>query len=69
MVQRITPVKTQMVTQDGECHVTITLELNINVNGEVSAQAVPVVEEKRAEPDKVELVIPDFSSGQTMKNF
>jgi hypothetical protein len=32
MAQRITPTKVVTVTKDGECHLVITLELNINLN-------------------------------------
>jgi hypothetical protein len=68
MPQRITPVtKTRVITQDGEVHMTIELELTLNLNingtGEVVASATPNVKVIKEDDDKVELQIPDFTSG------
>lgn len=72
MPQRITPT-TRVVTKDGECHLIITLELdiNVNVNGQVNAQssATPVEEPKspfEKDYDKVEFTIPDFQPGMKL---
>lgn len=73
MVQRLDPIKTQMVTKDGECHLTITLELNINVNGEVgTVQATAVKQDKPVETvveKRPEFIVPDFTSGPRLNNF
>jgi hypothetical protein len=73
MPQRITPVKVMSVSQDGECHLTITLELNINLtaNGEIGASLQAQSEKPSKsrpiqEDDDVELTIPDFVSGMKL---
>jgi len=66
MPQIISPAQIVM-TKDGEIRVTIALELNININGagEVSASAVPKVDDKlpKSKFDEVEWDLPDLSSG------
>lgn len=64
MAQIISPVKMMTVTQDGECHLTITLELNINVNssGDVVASLAQTPIPKKVE--ETDLEIPDFLSGK-----
>ncbi len=71
MPQRITPVKVMSVSKDGECHLTITLELNINLTtgGEVGASLAAVGEKLKRqiqEDDDVELTVPDFISGMKL---
>lgn len=64
MPQRITPSKIVTVSKEGEVHVSITIDLNINLNhsGETTiAQSVTKVEEKNEDEDKVNWEIPDFS--------
>lgn len=64
MVGRINTPIAKVVTKDGECHVTITLELNINLTGEssiagISAQSASI---KKEEPEEVNWAIPDFGA-------
>jgi hypothetical protein len=73
MPQRITPVKVMSVSQNGECHLTITLELNINLtaNGEIGASLQaqgekPMKARPIQEDDDVELTVPDFVSGMKL---
>lgn len=56
------------VTKDGECHLTITLELNINLgtNGEVGASLQALSDKKPEAVEKDEdplFTIPDFVGG------
>lgn len=68
MPQVIKPVKTQVVTKEGECAVDISIELTININSDglqVSATATPSgasrpVEE---EDDNTLWAIPEFGGG------
>lgn len=68
MPQVVGPGQIVTVVKDGECRVSITLDLNININqsGEVSASASVVGQERTKIPakdmDKVEYEIPDFTS-------
>jgi hypothetical protein len=65
MVQKISPARIVTVTKDGECHLTITLELNINVNGAGNVSASVKSEDKfiQEDEDKIDFMIPDFLSG------
>lgn len=67
MAQRITPVKMITVSKEGECHLTITLELNINLsaNGEIGASLQGVAEKAKAveKEDDPLFTVPDFLSG------
>lgn len=72
MGQLITPTKVVTVTKDGECHLTITLELNINLNslgdgGEKVSASLRSADKMEVEDDNVDFMIPDFSSGQSLK--
>lgn len=67
MAQRITPTKVVTVTKDGECHLVITLELNINLNsvsgdGQTVSASIKSHDRADIEDDNVEFTIPDFSS-------
>jgi hypothetical protein len=70
MPQLIKPGETKVVTKDGECHVSISLELTIKLEGDVvqvqalGAKAEPVPAPKVEEPA---WQIPDFSSGKKIK--
>lgn len=62
----IRPGSVKVVTQDGEVHVLITLELNINLNsdglasvGETNVETKKMVETKKEDPA---WDIPDFGS-------
>lgn len=64
MGNRITTSDIKVVTKEGEVHLSITLDLNINLNGQINgvgqvSAAEPKEEEKKKETD---YVIPDFSS-------
>lgn len=67
MAQRIVPSKVVTVTKEGECHVFITLDLNININAggqfQVSpSQVAEPVEPEEHEEDKTEWQIPEFGT-------
>jgi hypothetical protein len=64
MPQRIIPNKVVTMTKDGECHVIITLDLNININtsgqlqvDNLQAEAFPVAAEVN---ESANWVVPDF---------
>jgi hypothetical protein len=70
MPRIVRPNQTQIkvVPRDGE--IEITLNINITVDGEITAsseQAEVVAQKVKAEEDKVERVIPDFMSGMKLK--
>jgi hypothetical protein len=53
-------------TQDGECKIFITLELNINLTGDkLSITGTPVSAEiaPKSKDEEVQWAIPDFNSG------
>jgi hypothetical protein len=62
----------QVTTQQGECQITVKLEINLNINSNgdlsVSATGKPVVTPKEITPyieqedDKVDWAIPDFNN-------
>ena len=62
MPSLIKPGTVRVLTQDGEVQVSITLELNINLNTEgvlqVSGQSMV---KKEVEKESVEWAIPDFN--------
>jgi hypothetical protein len=68
MVQRISPSKIVTVTKDGECHLVITLELNINLmaNGQIGATLVGNENMQMPKEDVFEYSIPDFTSGMKL---
>jgi len=63
MVQRISPVKTQVriVPRDGE--LVITLDINISVDGKVQATADNATNVTVEDEDHVDHMIPEFVSG------
>ncbi len=70
MVNLIKPYQTKIVTKNGECQVSITLDLNINLNSDglvlgVSAKDAKAKKKQQEEDDTVnwDAAIPDFSSG------
>jgi hypothetical protein len=71
MPQRISPSKIMTVTKDGECQLTIVLELNINLNANgqigvaMTAKDAPQVAQKAddQQDDSFPFEIPDFTSG------
>ena len=68
MVRIVHPVQTQVVTKQGECVVTIALDININISADgslsVSAKAARTNE---PEEEKVDWAVPDFGKGQKLK--
>jgi hypothetical protein len=68
MAQLIRPSDVKIVTKDGELKVSITLDLNINMNGSIEAVSGDVkgmVSKKESlvdAEDKVAWAIPDFAS-------
>jgi hypothetical protein len=68
MAQLIRPSDVKIVTKDGELKVSITLDLNINMNGSieaVSGDVKGVMNKKESSvdaEDKVAWAIPDFAS-------
>jgi len=75
MVQRIRPAtqtKVRVVPRDGELE--ITLNINVTVEGQVTATAANAAVEVQQyqyedEDDKVEPIIPDFSTGLKLDDF
>jgi hypothetical protein len=68
MPQHISTGKIVTVTKEGEVHLSITLDLNINLKADgqfgVTTLAAEAVEKpKEIEKDSFEYEIPDFSSG------
>lgn len=64
MPQLIKPNEVKVVTKDGECQVSIVLELNINLNGDgvaVSAQSIKQ-KEKPEKSDNFAWEVPDFEA-------
>lgn len=66
MANRITPGSVKIITQDGEVHVLITLELNINLNSDGIQAATATSKEKATEVKKEKesdlWELPDFGS-------
>lgn len=64
MAQLIRPSDVKIITKDGELKVSITLDLNINMNGSVETVSVDgkSTVKKEALDDKVAWAIPDFVS-------
>jgi len=67
MPQRITPAKieTRTITQEGEVHLLITLDINLNLNSDGLKLSINGTNASSVtqEEDKVHYPIPDFSSG------
>lgn len=68
MVQLLKPRDTKVVTKDGECHVTISLELIIKLDGEGISVSPNVSHEKKNDEKESNLkwTIPDFSGGNKL---
>jgi len=68
--QLIKPNEVKVITKDGECQVSIVLELNINLNSEgvaaVSAQSIKQVVEKTKESE-FPWEVPDFEASPKIK--
>ena len=68
MAQLIRPSDVKIITKDGELKVSITLDLNINMNGSVETVSVDGKSTIKKEAlvdnieDKVSWAIPDFAS-------
>jgi len=68
MAQLIRPSDVKIITKDGELKVSITLDLNINMNGSIEALSVDGKSTASKETsmgnaeDKVAWAIPDFVS-------
>ena len=64
MAQLIRPSDVKIITKDGELKVSITLDLNINMNGSIEAMSVDGKPSAKKETldDKVAWAIPDFVS-------
>lgn len=75
MPQLIKPQEVKVVTKDGQLEVFISLELNINLNGngfDVTAQAKEVQAIERPKEKTVEKTIweiPDFENSHKINNF
>lgn len=71
MAQRINPTTIHTITQDGECHLFIKLDLNITLNtdgtlrtmDEAASQSHAKSSHKFFDDDDIQLAIPDFQSG------
>lgn len=63
MGQLIKASKFETITKEGECHIKLTLDLNINLStdGVLTTKITSV--EKVEKEEKVDYTIPDFASG------
>jgi len=69
MPKLIKAPQVSVITKDGECEITIKLEISIDLNGDglsVSSAAIKKIEDKE---DKVDFAIPDFSAFQNDLKF
>lgn len=65
MPQLIKPQEVKVITKDGECQVSIVLELNINLNtdGVVAVSAQAIKQDKQEKPKSgTNWEIPDFET-------
>ena len=62
MANRVTPGSVKILTQEGEVHVLITLELNINLNSDGIQTVVSKEKTEVKEKDSDIWEIPDFGS-------
>ncbi len=69
MPQATKPQTVTVNTQDGEVSIRLTIDLNLNVNGLVSANVAAVsqgpealVQKEKVETKDTEWIIPDFAS-------
>ena len=63
MANRISPQSVKVITQDGEVHVLITLELNINLNSnEIQTVASSEKTEIKKEKESDIWELPDFGN-------
>jgi len=63
MVQVIKPHEVKVITQQGECTVSIVLELNINLNAEgLKAVARTATDQPPPQEGEVEWAIPEFTT-------
>lgn len=66
----IRPTKVHVITKEGECQLSITIDLNINLNTGIvdlkQREATEVVQEKESE-EKPLWAIPTFSSENKVK--
>lgn len=65
MPQLIKPNEVKVVTKNGECQVSIILELNINLNGDgvaVSAQSIKPETKEKSKPNSFDWEVPDFEA-------
>lgn len=72
MPQLLKPVRTRVVTKDGECAVDIAIELTININtdGVISAQAnARQVSSEKEEDDETLWAIPSFDTPDSSLEF
>ena len=64
MAHLIKPQDTKVVTKEGECQVSISLELTIKLDGDNLSISSP--KEKVEEKEEMNWAIPDFSSGKKL---
>lgn len=65
MVQLIKPNEVKVVTKDGECKISLTIDLNINLNTagvSVGAQVSKLDSPQQQEKEKTHWEIPDFGA-------
>lgn len=63
MPQLIRPQEVKVITRDGEVQVSLTIDLNINLNGGVEVASVRAVQEKAETPkanQETYWAIPEF---------
>ena len=72
MVQLLHPQKTvNIVTKEGECKINLTIDLNINLNQQVTDLIRQEVKKgyEPQEEEKVDFAIPDFEGSGTKLDF
>ncbi len=62
MVQRIKPQNVKVVTQDGECKLTISLDINIHLDSKGVSASLESQGGLTEKEDEVTWAIPDFDS-------
>jgi len=69
MVRLLKPVKTEIVTKEGEATVKIELDLNININSDgLRIMAKESMANKRdLEEDEINWTVPDFGGSEKIK--
>ncbi len=69
MVQLLQPQQVKLVTKDGECKISLTIDLNINLNQNEGLVKQGMKHENEPDDDEVSFVIPDFEGSGANLDF